>query len=436
MKIAFHNIGCKVNYAELSRIREDFELRGYEIAGPGETADIVVVQTCTVTNRADADSRKIIRRAVRENPDAKVIVTGCYAQMRPDEIAQLPGVIAVAGMDEKYSIAELLPEYLSADAVRIDRGEGPDFGFYPASSAEEDARSRAFFKLQDGCDYSCTYCAVHIARGRSRSMNFDEIAAGIERLENAGFREVILSGINLGEYKAPTGENFAEVLDLIEDMPASMRFRISSVEPNLLSDEIIRRVARSQKICPHLHLPLQSGSNEILAKMRRRYRAELFADRVDSIKTTMPDAAIGVDVITGFPGESEENFRETYDLLKSLPISYLHVFTYSERKGTPAASMKPVIPGDIRKARTKELTQLSDFKKREFYKSQAGKELRVLPERIDSKSGLWVGWTENYVRAAFAYDGVPEGIIPVIITEPGDEYCIAKAIDQSNKSIK
>ncbi len=402
-RIAFYTLGCKLNYAESSHLRQQFEEAGYRVVAFGEPADVVLINTCTVTETADAECRKLIRRAVRLWPNAFIGVTGCYAQLKPEEVARLEGVSAVFGNQEKGYLVELIERLRQLGGgphVLVSPFHTPCF--QPARSADEDSRTRAFLKIQDGCSYRCSFCTIPAARGPSRSMPFEQLTEHIHALAAAGYREVVLTGINLGTYRAPTGERLIDVLRLLERIAPPFRIRLSSIEPNLLTPEIIELVARSEHFCPHFHIPLQSGSPEILRRMRRRYTAEQYRRLVLTINERIPGCAIGADVLTGFPGETEEHFEQTYRLVEELPISYLHVFTYSEREGTPAATLPHPVPQRVRKARTHQLRLLSDLKRQQFYRSALGSLRTVIPETYNPTTGMWEGWTENYIRVRFA----------------------------------
>ena len=401
MKISYYNIGCKVNFAEISEIQKRLEEKGHSTVSFGEQTDAVIINTCTVTNHADSDARKIIRRALRLSPEAFVGVLGCYAQLKPDEIAQIEGVDAVFGIKDKFAVVDYIDSISRKHKPEIFVSDLKDLPFHTATSEDNENRTRIFMKLQDGCDYPCTYCTIPAARGGSRSMDFYELKQRFIEFQDSDKYEIILSGVNLGEYEAPTGENFTEVIRFLNEAGLKQRIRISSIEPNLIKPELLQIIKHSKTICPHLHIPLQSGSPEILALMKRRYNADFFRDQILKIKEQIPHICIGVDVISGFPGETDKHFAETIDLLRSLPISYIHAFTYSERSGTPAASMSGKVASDTRKARTIELRKLSEEKKREFFKSQLGSVLSVIPEDYNSENGHWAGWTENYVRVEF-----------------------------------
>ncbi|GBD06574.1 Threonylcarbamoyladenosine tRNA methylthiotransferase MtaB [bacterium HR21] len=402
-RVAFYTLGCKLNYAETSYLRQQFEKAGYTVVPFGERADVVLINTCTVTESADAECRKIIRRALRSAPGAFIGVTGCYAQLNAEEIARIGGVSAIFGNQEKGFLVELverLRQMGGGPHVMVSPFHSPCFT--PARSADDDSRTRAFLKIQDGCSYRCSFCTIPKARGPSRSMPFEQLEEHIRALEEAGYREVVLTGVNLGEYRAPTGERLIDVLRFLERRRPSFRVRLSSLEPNLVTPELIELVAHSELICPHFHIPLQSGSPEILRRMRRRYTVDRYRRVVDLILERIPHCAIGVDVLTGFPGETEEHFAATYRFLEELPIAYIHAFTYSEREGTPAATMSGRVPIPVRRARTHRLRQLSDRKRREFYRRNLGTLRTVIPEVYDAATGTWEGWTENYIRVRFA----------------------------------
>ena len=408
MRISYYNIGCKVNFAEISQIRKQFELLGHETVEFGQITDAVIINTCSVTNMADSDCRKIIRRALRYSPDAFIGVLGCYAQLKPEDIAKIDGVDAVFGIKEKFSIPDIISDFRKKGKAQLLVSNLEDLPFHTACSVDNESHTRMVLKLQDGCDYSCTYCTIPNARGGSRSMPFGELKSKIIELNETDYYEIILSGINLGEYKAPTEERFIDVIKFIENSGVKQRFRISSIEPNLITPELIEIVKNSKTVCPHFHIPLQSGSPEILKLMRRRYDAESFRELIIYIKEKIPDCCIGVDVISGFPGETGKHFEETFNLLESLPVSYLHPFTFSERDNTPAATFPGIVPHDIRKSRTVELRKLSDTKKALFYNSQVGTVRTAIPEQFDKENGAWKGWTENYVHVEFSGVDLPQ----------------------------
>jgi threonylcarbamoyladenosine tRNA methylthiotransferase MtaB len=403
-KISFYNIGCKVNYADLSAIRDQFSRNGYDVVEYGDESDIVLINTCTVTQHADSDARKIIRRTRRNQPEAFIGVLGCYAQLKPGELSQIEGVDAIFGTAEKFHIPEYIESIERNGSSRIFCSGVDILDFESSYSGDTDSRTRAIFKLQDGCDYNCSYCTIPLARGKSRSMDFDKIIPAVNELANSGYKEIVLSGINLGEYRAPTGETFEDVLELLSANNNGTRYRISSIEPNLVNHNIINTVAESDNICPHFHIPLQSGSPDILKLMRRRYKSSRYESLVYEIRDKMPDASIGGDVITGFPGESEEHFVESYRFIEKLPMSYLHVFSYSERDNTDASTLNGKVNPKEKNERTNKLRQLSDDKKRTFIKSQIGKEILVIAENWDEVTKIAEGWSEHYIRVRFSSD--------------------------------
>lgn len=401
--VAFHTLGCKLNFAETSTIAKDMVVGGFERVEFHDPADVYIINTCSVTENADRETRNIIGRALRANPDGFIVVVGCYAQLKPEQIMELPGVDLVLGATEKFKVRQFLGalEKTKGDA-EVHSCEIEDVNTFVSSYSAGD-RTRAFLKVQDGCDYKCTYCTIPLARGVSRSDTLENVVAKAEEIAEAGIPEIVLTGVNVGDYgKGEFGNKKHEstFLELVQALDAQVpveRMRISSIEPNLLRDEIITFTAQSQKFVPHFHLPLQSGSDTILKLMKRRYMTSLYRKRVAAVKAANPDTCIGVDVIVGFPGETDELFAETYNLLNELDISYLHVFTYSERENTLAAGMEGVVPIPERKRRNKMLRILSEKKKRAFYESQLGKLRPVLFEG-ENKEGFMLGYTDNYVR--------------------------------------
>lgn len=406
-KVALHTLGCKVNFAETAELKDKFEQMGYETGEFGTANDIVLINTCSVTNNADVEARKLIRRLKRQSPTAFIGVMGCYAQLKPQEVAAIEGVDAVFGQREKFRIPSLINDMLGGEKTQVNVSCIDDLPFDGAVTSDNDLRTRAFFKMQDGCNYFCSFCTIPYARGESRSMEFQRIPLHIEKIIESGYKEVVISGINLGDYQAPTGEKFKDVVAMLDKMKMDLRIRISSIEPNLLNDDILNTVAQSNIFVPHFHIPLQSGSSEILRKMKRRYKAEFYRDLIYKIKEKIPHCGIGVDVIVGFPGETDELFQKTYDLLSELPVSYLHAFTYSERDNTPAANYEGVVPVNIRKERTRKLRELSQVKQRKFYLEQLGSIRKVIPETYLPEEGMWKSWSENYVRIKFS---APEDI--------------------------
>ncbi|NDH78092.1 MAG: tRNA (N(6)-L-threonylcarbamoyladenosine(37)-C(2))-methylthiotransferase MtaB, partial [Flavobacteriia bacterium] len=401
--VAFHTLGCKLNFAETSTIAKDMVEGGFERVEFQDPADIYIINTCSVTENADRETRNIIGRALRANPDGFIVVVGCYAQLKPEQIMELPGVDLVLGATEKFNVRQFLGalEKTKGEA-EVHSCEIEDANTFVSSYSAGD-RTRAFLKVQDGCDYKCTYCTIPLARGISRSDTLENVVAKAQEIAEAGIPEIVLTGVNVGDYgKGEFGNKKHEstFLELVQALDAQVpveRMRISSIEPNLLRDEIITFTAQSQKFVPHFHLPLQSGSDTILKLMKRRYMTALYRKRVAAVKAANPDTCIGVDVIVGFPGETDELFAETYNLLNELDISYLHVFTYSERENTLAANMDGVVPIPERKRRNKMLRILSEKKKRAFYESQLGQVRPVLFE-AENKEGFMLGYTDNYVR--------------------------------------
>jgi len=429
MKVSFYNLGCKVNLADISRIGKQFEDLGHNIVDFDTQSDIVLINTCTVTHRADADCRKIARRALKKSPNAFVGVLGCFAQLQPEEIIKIVGVDAVFGQKEKFKIPELITNFSKNDKAEILVSELDDIPFHTSAVSDNAGKTRAVFKIQDGCEYNCTFCTIPMARGGFRSLNFDELEENLLKFKEQNFKEVVYSGINLGEYKSDNGEKFFDILKKTIELDLGIRYRISSIEPNLLKDNIIELVANSDAMCNHFHIPLQSGSQEILMKMKRRYRAKNYEKLINKIKNEMPDACIGADLIVGFPGESDDLFEESYDFINSLSLSYLHVFTYSERPNTIALNIKDIVPHKIRKERTKRLRELSDKKLKEFYISQVGTKRIVIPETYVEHSGLWKAWTENYVSVLFEADkSLSKEPIEVELLEYRDNKVFGKLI--------
>jgi threonylcarbamoyladenosine tRNA methylthiotransferase MtaB len=394
--VAFHTLGCKLNFSETSSLKREFEDHDFLVTGFSDKADVYVINTCSVTQDANSDCRKYVRQALRRNPDAFVAVTGCYAQLEPEEIAEIKGVDVVIGARDKFQLFELAGQFEKKDKTIVhhsDVNEAVDF--HHAFSSSD--RTRAFLKIQDGCDYKCSFCTIPLARGKSRSPLISEILKNARQVLDEGYREIVLTGVNAGDFGRYNGENFLELLMALDRIDGLERIRISSIEPNLLHDDIIRFAADSRTIQPHFHIPLQSGSDTMLAIMKRRYRTDLYSKRIALIRQRMPSAAIGVDVITGHPGETEELFRETIDFIQALDVSYLHVFTFSERPNTTALDIAPVIPVPERRKRTHVLRRLSQQKRFDFDSRHAGQQHTVLFES-EPKNGLIAGWTENYIR--------------------------------------
>ncbi len=410
-KVAFYTLGCKLNYSETSTIGRQFENAGFQTVNFTDQADVYVINTCSVTDHADKKCRKVVKEALKHSPGAYIAIVGCYAQLKPQEIAEIPGVDVVLGAAEKFQLVEHITDLTKKSKAEIYNSPIEETQSFIGSYSFGD-RTRTFLKVQDGCDYSCTFCTIPLARGASRSNTITEVIKQAEEIAASGVKEIVLTGVNLGDFGIRNGQRedrFFDLVKALDEVEGIDRIRISSIEPNLLSDDIIEFVASSKRFVPHFHIPLQSGSNKILGLMRRRYRRELYAERVSKIKSLMPDCCIGVDVIVGFPGETREDFLDTYQFLNDLEISYLHVFTYSERENTPAVEMSGAVPGAQRADRSKMLHILSDKKRRFFYESQLGKTAEVLFE-ADQKSGYMHGFTRNYVKVKAPYD-------PILINE-------------------
>ena len=400
--VAFHTLGCKLNYSETSTLSRTLQASGFVQKEFDELADVYVINTCSVTENADKECRQLVRRIQRRAPESFVVITGCYAQLKPQEIASIEGVHLVLGAAEKFNIAQHLQDLTKGDSARICSCDIEEVnGFH--SSYSHAQRTRTFLKVQDGCDYNCSFCTIPLARGHSRSDSIENVVAKAREIAEHGVKEIVLTGINLGDFgKGNDGgkqkeESFFDLMQALDQVAGIQRYRISSIEPNLLTEEMIAFVAQSQKFMPHFHIPLQSGSNKILAVMRRRYRRELYAERVAQIKSAMPHAAIGVDVIVGFPGETPADFQETFDFLHSLEVSYLHVFTYSERANTLAIDLKPIVPIQERNERNKILRNLSVQKLNYFSNQFVDTTRKVLFETAD-KNGMMEGYTDNYIK--------------------------------------
>jgi len=404
-KVAFYTLGCKLNYSETSTIARKFEEKGYRKVEFIDTPDIFIINTCSVTENADKKCSKVVREARAISPNGYVAIIGCYAQLKPKEISEIPGVDAVLGASEKFRLIELLDGFTRQEQPKVFSSEIEEVKTFNTSYSLFD-RTRTFLKVQDGCDYSCAFCTIPLARGGSRSDTIENIVKTAKEIAQTEVKEIVLTGVNTGDFGLQDGERKERFFDLVkalDEVEGIDRFRISSIEPNLLHDEIIEFVATSKRFVPHFHIPLQSGSNKILKLMRRRYLRELYTARVEKIKSEMPHACIGVDVIVGFPGEAHEDFLETYQFLNELNISYLHVFTYSERENTLAATMPDSISGKERNERSRMLHILSDKKRRAFYELNLGREFTVLFEN-DIEDGQMHGFTENYVRVSAKYD--------------------------------
>ena len=403
--VAFHTLGCKLNFSETSTLSRQLEAEGFLKKEFDDRADVYVINTCSVTDNADKECRQIVRRIQRKAPESLVVITGCYAQLKPKEIAEIPGVDLVLGAAEKFDIGKHLKELTKGDSAKISSCDIEDVRGFNSSYSLND-RTRTFLKVQDGCDYNCSFCTIPMARGKSRSDSIENVVRNAEILAQNGVKEIVLTGVNLGDFGNLTplkrNENFYELIQQLDKVDGIERYRISSIEPNLLTKEIIEFAAMSKKFMPHFHIPLQSGSNEILGLMRRRYKKELYAERVETIKSLMPHCAIGVDVIVGFPSESDRHFKETFDFLHLLDVSYLHVFTYSERDNTKALEIKPVVPIQVRHERNKILRNLSYKKMQYFTEQHIGQTRKVLFED-HVKNGMMEGYTDNYIRISIPY---------------------------------
>ena len=407
-KVAFYTLGCKLNFSETSTIARNFQDEGFDRVDFEEVADMYVINTCSVTENADKQFKQIVKKAMKLNDKAFVAAVGCYAQLKPEELAAVDGVDLVLGATEKFKITDYITDLSKNDRGEVHSCEIEEADFYVGSYSIGD-RTRAFLKVQDGCDYKCTYCTIPLARGISRSDALESVLKNAQEISEQGIKEIVLTGVNIGDYgKGEFGNKkhehtFLDLVKALDEVGGIERLRISSIEPNLLKNETINFVANSRTFVPHFHIPLQSGSNEILKKMKRRYLREVYTDRVANIRRVMPHACIGVDVIVGFPGESDEHFIETYHFLNELDISYLHVFTYSERDNTEAAEMDGVVPANVRSKRSKMLRGLSVKKRRAFYESQIGSNRTVLFES-ENKEGYIHGFTENYVKIKTPWD--------------------------------
>ncbi len=424
-RAAYYTLGCKLNYAETSAIARSLEKEGFQRVDFGEQADLTVINTCSVTENADRETRSIVSRALRSNPDSQVVLTGCYAQLRPEEVGAIPGVDLVLGAQDKFQIARFLGNGEKRTQAEVHSCAIEEVDQFIGSYSIGD-RTRSFLKVQDGCDYKCTYCTIPKARGISRSDRLENVVQKATEIAAQGIKEIVLTGVNTGDYgKGEFGNKkhehtFMDLLQALDRVSGIDRIRISSLEPNLLHEEMVEFVARSHRFVPHFHLPLQSGNDEILGKMKRRYQRALYRERLEWIKEQMPDACIGADVLVGFPGETEQHFADTHQFLSDLPISYLHVFTYSERPGTEAVRMDQVVPMPQRKERNQRLRLLSEKKRNLFYRSHIGSQRRVLWEAKE-KDGMMQGYTENYIRLHRPYDAQMINQIEDVLVGPADE---------------
>ena len=428
--VAFYTLGCKLNFAETSTIGKQFLDKGYKIVEFNEHADVYVINTCTVTEGADKECRQIVRRALRNNPEGFVAVTGCYAQLRPAQISSIKGVDAVLGSNEKFKLFSLIDNFNKKElsCIHITPTDKLD-DFITAFSSDADSRTRAFFKIQDGCDYKCSYCTIPLARGKSRSMQPDTMTDKFIELLKNDYKEIVLTGVNVGDYGKLINTNFYSALTKLVEVEGNFRLRISSIEPNLLTDEVLQLVKTNDKMCKHFHIPLQNGSPKILKLMKRRYTASFYKKLVNKVASEISDVGIGVDVIVGFPGETEEDFLLTFNLLKDLPISYLHVFTYSDRPNTKSIEMENKVPIEIKKERNNRLRILSQKKHHEFLEKMIGKNLEVLFE-AEEHNGFIQGFASNYVRVALPYDSkLINKLANVKIIRVEDNICYAELIN-------
>jgi len=411
-KVAFYTLGCKLNYSETSSISRNFEERGFKKVDFNDSPDIFIINTCSVTDNADKKCKKIVKEARKISPNAFVSIIGCYAQLKPKEISEIEGVDAVLGAAEKFQLIDLLGTFERKEKVQVFASDIKEVAQTYCSSYSYGDRTRTFLKVQDGCNYNCAFCTIPLARGKSRSDTIENIIKQAQEIAKTEVKEVVLTGVNIGDFGILEGkrqERFVDLLKALDEIEGIERFRISSIEPNLLTNEIIEFVAQSKKFVPHFHIPLQSGSNKILKTMHRRYLRELYVERVAKIKSLMPHCCIGADVIVGFPSETDEDFLDTYNFLNELDVSYLHVFTYSERDNTAALEIEGVVPAPKRQERSKMLHILSDKKRRYFYEQNIGRTATVLFEK-DIENGMMEGFTENYVRVIAKYD-------PLLINE-------------------
>lgn len=417
-RIAFHTLGCKLNFAETSTMSRSFPPENFERVPATSEADIYIINTCSVTDAADRKCRQAIKKFVHRSPDAFIAVVGCYAQLAPQEISSIPGVDLVLGTNEKFDIAGYITNFRKKTAPEIHSCDLPDEGKFHQSSSVSD-RTRSFLKVQDGCDYGCSYCTIPKARGKSRNPEIPSIIEEARKLAQNGVKEVVLTGVNIGDFGKTTGDSFEMLLEELVKVEGIERYRISSIEPNLLTDSIIKLASENRKILPHFHIPLQSGCNRILGLMRRRYKREVFAGRITKVREHIPFAGIGADVIVGFPGETEEDFEDTYSFLEKQPLSYLHVFTFSERPGTPAAELEGKVPHEEKVFRSKSLITLSENMHRRFCIENTGSRADVLFEK-NRTDGMITGFTGNYIKVEYPWLASLAGeIVQVKLTGPG-----------------
>lgn len=404
-RVSIHTLGCKLNAVESSALAQSFVDAGYTVVPFGSASDVVVVNTCTVTEEANRECRQVIRSAVRTSPDAVVAVTGCYAQLRPQEVSEIKGVSAVVGTANKQRLVEILADRALMEQIIVVEPTHDAMDFV-AAPYTYDGRTRGFLKIQDGCDYTCTFCTIPLARGGSRSMAFADVERLLLSHVKSGFQEVVLTGVNIGEYLASTGETFADVISRSATMDLPFRLRVGSIEPNTIRTKLLDALAMHPRLCRHLHIPLQSGSASVLRRMRRRYNPDVYAAAIEAAHNILPGVTIGIDVIAGFPGESDTEFAETMQFLEGLSWTYLHVFPYSERANTPAATYADVVPIEVRRARTARLRALSSTRRQEAALRHFGTTVSVLPESFSPEKGQWSGWSDTYQLVRFA--GLPE----------------------------
>jgi len=436
-KVALHTLGCKLNFSETAAIGKQFTTRGFSAVDFSDHADVYVLNTCSVTEHAEKECRQVIRRALRQNPEAFVIVTGCYAQLRPEEISQIEGVDAVLGSNEKFDLFSYLSDFEKKELACIftSSKDELDHNFGLASSTDIDSRTRAYFKIQDGCDYKCTYCTIPLARGASRSLAPEKVLEQFQSIVAQGYKEIILTGVNVGDYGKSVELDFYRLLKKLVEVEGDFRIRISSIEPNLLTDEIISLALSTEKLCNHFHIPLQSGTDKILRLMQRRYTTEDYKILISKLNKMNPEIGIGVDIITGFPGETETDFQETYNFLNELPVSYLHVFNYSERPDTKAILLPGKINHEERKRRSSLLRILSDKKRFAFHSKFVGKHEQVLFEEADD-NGIIKGFTSNYIRVFHPFDHkLQNQFCEVTINKVFGNYCNA-SIEGENFSVE
>ncbi|MFN8284634.1 MAG: tRNA (N(6)-L-threonylcarbamoyladenosine(37)-C(2))-methylthiotransferase MtaB [Chitinophagales bacterium] len=420
-KIAFHTLGCKLNFSETSAIARKMQERGFTTVEFDEPSDVYVINTCSVTEQADTKCRNMVRKAMKQNPDAYVVVVGCYAQLKPKEIASIKGVDLVLGAAEKFRLPEIITDLTKNPCGQVLASEISNANFFVDAYSVGD-RTRSFLKIQDGCDYKCSFCTIPLARGKSRSDTPENVLKNAKNLAAKGVKEIVLTGVNTGDYgKGIDGDyNFFDMVKMLDEVEGIERFRISSIEPNLLTDEIIEFVAKSKRFMPHFHIPLQSGSDKMLKLMQRRYKSDLYKSRVEKIKAVMPHACIGVDVIVGFPSESDDDFLDTYNFIHALDVSYLHVFTYSERQNTKAVEIENPVPMIVRNERNAMLRTLSEKKRRNFYEQFIGQTRSVLLEE-EQKGDIMHGFTDNYIKVAVPYNAEKVNNIVAVALNDFDE---------------